>query len=201
VSDDLPNVSRETLGELQDFAELVVHWNRTINLVAKSDDVWGRHIVDCAKLLDGVGRVRGRWVDLGSGGGFPGVVIGILARSRGLPLRVTLVEADRRKAEFLRHAAHRFGLEIEVRHERIEVLEPQGADVVSARALAPLDVLLGYVARHLAAGGLAVLPKGTKLEDEVAAARKLWSFDVDVISAAFGGSVLHVRNVGRLRND
>lgn len=153
-------VSDATLATLQEFTQALQRWTASINLVAPATlaDAWSRHILDSAQLWPLAPPAARHWADLGSGGGLPGLVIAILAR--GTNLRVTLVESDRRKAAFLRDQVARHGLPARVEAERVEVLAPLAADVVSARALAPLDRLLPMVARHLAPGGVALLPKG-----------------------------------------
>jgi 16S rRNA (guanine527-N7)-methyltransferase len=172
------NVSRETLARLEAFAALVLQWTPKINLVSKAStaDLWQRHIVDSVQIFDHAPTQKGLWADLGSGGGFPGMVIACLAAEERPELKVTLVESDLRKAEFLRHAARQLHLDLTVNTERIEQLAPLKADVISARALAPLDLLCAYAARHLAPGGIALFPKGAQAEAEIKAAEQNWHF-------------------------
>jgi 16S rRNA (guanine527-N7)-methyltransferase len=166
-----PAVSRETLARLQALAERVGRWNRAINLVAPStlEEIWERHILDSLQLLRLAPAEIRHWADLGSGGGFPGLVAAADLAARAPAARVTLVESDRRKAAFLRSTAAALGLEVAVAEARIEALAPLGADVVSARALAPLPRLIPLVRRHLAPGGIALLPKGERAAAEIAA--------------------------------
>jgi 16S rRNA (guanine527-N7)-methyltransferase len=174
------DVSRETSERLERYADLVKRWNPKINLVSRAslDQLWTRHIIDSAQLFALRPTDARHWADLGSGGGFPGLVIAALAAEAAPDLRVTLVESDSRKAAFLATAARELGLTVTVKPERIEALAPLGADVLSARALAPLDTLLGYASRHLAPAGRALFPKGARAEEEIAAARKHWAFDL-----------------------
>lgn len=196
------NVSRETFSALKEFEALVRKWTPAINLVSKSSvsDLWSRHIVDSAQIYNAVPTetVR-RWVDLGSGGGFPGLVIALLAKELRPALRVTLVEADLRKATFLQQAAQALSLEIEVIRDRIESLPPLQADVLSARALAPLPELLEFADKHLSQSGTAVFPKGARFLEEVAEARKVWSFDLDSQPSVSesNASILVIRNIHR----
>jgi 16S rRNA (guanine527-N7)-methyltransferase len=143
-------------------------------------ELWDRHIVDSAQLFSFCPAEAQHWVDLGSGGGFPGLVIAILAQELRPSLRLTLVEADQRKATFLRQAAQSLGLSVSVRCDRIESLPPLAADVVSARALAPLADLLGLAERHLQPDGIVVFPKGERYAQEIDAARKTWAFDAEI---------------------
>lgn len=199
------SVSRETMANLQAFSDLVRRWTPAINLVGKATlpDLWDRHIVDSAQIFTLRPPAARTWADLGSGGGFPGLVIAILARDCSPELRVTLVEADLRKATFLRQAAQSLGLEVDVRSQRIETLPSLKADVVSARALAPLAELLSYADRLLAKDGLAVFPKGARHADELAAARREWDFDVDTRPSLSEGeaAILVIRNIHRARHD
>ncbi len=177
------DVSRETLDRLTLYAELLTKWTPAINLVSKSTipALWTRHFADSAQLLDIADTSRGSWADLGSGGGFPGMVIAILAAEKHPGLKVTCVESDRRKATFLRTVARETGVEATVVSERIEALPALHADVVSARALAPLSDLIGYAIRHLAPEGTALFPKGTGQAEEIEQALASWAFRLDTI--------------------
>lgn len=174
------DVSRETSDRLEAFAALVAKWTPKINLIAPGTvaEIESRHIEDSAQLYALAPPGFRHWADLGSGGGFPGIVIAILAAEHDPTACVTLVESDQRKATFLRTALRELGLSATVASDRIEALAPLQADVVSARALGPLPTLLGLVARHLAPEGRAILPKGRGAAAEVAAARASWRFDL-----------------------
>lgn len=170
------DVSRETLEQLDIYADLLKSWNRKINLVSPKtlDVLWTRHFLDSQQLLAHSGPVA-HWVDLGSGGGFPGAVVAILA---GEGQKTTLIESDQRKSAFLRTLA-RETCGFDVISKRIEEAEPQAADVVSARALASLSDLLPYIQRHLSLGGRALLPKGRKAQEEINQALEHWRFDCE----------------------
>ena len=174
------NVSRETADRLCRFAALVARWTPHINLIAKSTvpEIERRHIRDSAQLLSFAPLGWTLWADLGSGGGFPGIVIAILADELQPGARITLVDSDQRKAAFLQSAIRDLGLRARVLSGRAETLPPLGADVLSARALAPLPQLLPLAARHLTPGGRALFPKGRRAEEEIAAARTAWRFDL-----------------------
>lgn len=196
------DVSRETFEALQAYKALVERWTPAINLVSKNTvaDVWSRHIVDSAQVFTAVPTDSARtWLDLGSGGGFPGLVVAILAHELKPDLRVTLVESDLRKATFLRQAAQALKLCVTVHSARIEALAPQDADVVSARALAPLSDLLSYAERHMRARGVAVFPKGARFAAELEDARKRWIFDVDTQPSLSDSeaALLVIRNIHR----
>lgn len=181
---DLPdglNVSRETTDQLKSFLDLVVKWNEKINLVAPSTLIegWERHVVDSAQVFMSVEPQGSKWMDIGSGGGFPGMVIAILARALAPGVQVTLVESDRRKCVFLMEAGRQLNVSVNVVCERVENLPPFGASVLSARALANLGLLLSYANRHLAQDGVAVFPKGRTVGLELDEARRNWMFQSD----------------------
>lgn len=199
------SVSRETFGKLREFETLVRRWSSAINLVSKATlaDLWSRHIIDSAQIFSICPPNAQSWVDLGSGGGFPGLVVAVLAQGLKPSLRVTLVESDLRKATFLRQASQSLGVPVTVRTERIESLAPQNADVLSARALASLADLLGFAERHLRADGLAIFPKGARWAEELVQARTVWAFGLDSrqsLSEA-DATILEIRNIHRARKD
>jgi 16S rRNA (guanine527-N7)-methyltransferase len=172
------SVSRETEAQLAAFAALVTRWNPTINLIAASTlpDIETRHISDSAQLLPLAPPGWTHWADLGSGAGFPGIVIAILARDSLPDTRVTLVESDQRKATFLRTAIRTLDLRAQVLATRAEAAPPLQADVLSARALAPLAQLLPLAHRHLTPLGRALFPKGRRAASEIPDARHDWNF-------------------------
>lgn len=174
------DVSRETAGRLDAFAAVLRRWAPRINLVARGTlpDLWTRHILDSAQLLPLAPPGARTWADLGSGAGFPGLIVAILAAEQAPGLSVVLVEADARKAAFLAEAARAAGVAARIVAERAESAAPLASDVVSARAVAPLPALLPLVHRHLAPGGTALLPKGAGHAAELDAALERWRFSV-----------------------
>ena len=171
-------VSSDTKARLVAFAALVEKWNPAINLVSKTSmqTLWERHILDSAQLFVFASRDRRVWVDMGSGAGFPGLIIAILAAEVHPDLKVILIEADQRKASFLDQVIRTLELTTVLHRGRVETVGPFVADIVSARALAPLDRLCGLAIRHLADNGIAVFPKGAQADDELAVAQKRWKF-------------------------
>lgn len=176
----ISDVSRETSEKLEQFLTLVEKWNPHINLVAKSTipDIWNRHIVDSAQLYQFAPARAKLWVDIGSGGGFPGVVMAIMGQEKSPDTKFILIESDQRKATFLRTAVRELELKADIFAERVEDVLPQSADVITARALASLDELFPFLQRHLGNGGCAILPKGKSYNDEVKAALSNWSFEL-----------------------
>jgi len=144
------------------YLALLRRWNPAINLVAPRTlpSLWERHVLDSIQLLDLAPTAAQNWVDLGSGGGFPGLAVAILAQERRPSLRVALIEADRRKAAFLAEAARAAAVNVQIWASRIEEVPSLGADVVSARALAPPVRLWPLAARHLGTGGTALFLRG-----------------------------------------
>lgn len=198
--DVAPNVSRETLSKLEGFAELVRKWNPKINLVSKSslDELWHRHILDSVQVFQ-LSYGSGHWVDLGSGGGFPGIVIAIL-NQEAEKFRVTMVESDQRKCAFLRTAIRELGLTASVKTERIEHLDNLGADVLSARALSDLTHLLKFAEMHLKPEGIAVFPKGQNWQQEDEDAKKAWSYELEATTSQTNpaAAILKIKDITRV---
>ena len=167
----LTGVSRETINLLCIYAELLTAWNRRINLVGRNTigDLWRRHILDCAQLYPLIPREARVLVDLGSGAGLPGLVLSIL----GFP-EVHLIESDTRKAVFLREAIRLTGASAVVHATRLDRAKVPAADVVTARALAPLVELLEISHLFLAPRGICLFLKGRGVEEELTEAYKAW---------------------------
>lgn len=176
-------VSRETLARLEIYAVLLEKWQKTINLVAPSTiaQIWSRHMLDSAQLMDHVPRNAGSWMDLGSGGGFPGLVCAVIAAETHPKVGVTLVEADLRKAAFLRETARQMSVTVGVMSRRIEDLPPSKVDVISARALAPLSNLCRYAKPHLSETGICLFQKGARFDEELATAEVDWHMIYTVV--------------------
>ncbi|WP_135502754.1 16S rRNA (guanine(527)-N(7))-methyltransferase RsmG [Roseovarius aestuariivivens] len=201
---DVPDldVSRETMDRLQLYAELLRKWNPRINLVSKSTlkDLWTRHIADSAQIAQIAPDTGAYWADLGSGGGFPGLVVSILGMETGHPTHVSLVESDVRKSAFLRTVIRETGAPARVINDRIEDIAPLGADVVSARALADLSTLLEFAHRHLLPGGTALFLKGAQWKKELPEAQSKWNFQHRIAKSKTedGPVILSVTGVSRV---
>ncbi|MBM7067272.1 16S rRNA (guanine(527)-N(7))-methyltransferase RsmG [Actibacterium sp. 188UL27-1] len=174
------DVSRETLDKLNLYERLLYQWNAKINLVARSTlpDRFHRHFVDSAQLLSFVSDDWGDWLDLGSGGGFPGLVCAILAADQYPRLSFHLVESDQRKSVFLRTVARETETNVKILAHRVEDLSPRQASYLSARALSALPDLLHMAHAHLASSGVCLFMKGANYQEEVILARKTWNFDL-----------------------
>ncbi len=196
------HVSRETIDKLLHFQDLVRKWSPRINLVSKQDlqHLWERHVRDSAQLAAFCDTPQ-KWLDLGSGAGFPGIVVAIMIRDRSDVAPVTLVESDRRKCVFLKSAARELNIDVDVQARRIEDLEQLAPTTLSARALAPLARLLGYARFQLAEEGVALFPKGKGWQKEVQQAKEKWSFQYDVLQSITDqdAAVLKIRNIQRIQ--
>jgi 16S rRNA (guanine527-N7)-methyltransferase len=187
-------------GRLGRFVDLLLRWNATLNLIAAKDVavVWERHIADSLQLVPLLPAGIDRAVDLGSGGGFPGLVLAIATG-----VRFDLIEADRRKASFLRSAVLETGAPATVHCCRIEDAAVPPAGLVTARALAPLPRLLPLAVRLLTADGICLLLKGAKVQEELAAAERDWTMTVDQVPSRTGpdGVVLRVGGLRKKENN
>ncbi len=169
--------------KLRQFASLVARWSAKINLVSKADitHIWDRHVQDSLALVPHIPAGTTSAIDLGSGAGFPGLVLCI---ATGIPF--TLIESDRRKAAFLLDAARELDASAKILNSRIEAARTIPAPLVTARALAPLDKLLGLAAPHLAPGGICLFPKGKNAAQELAEARVLWQMEEEQFPGTSG---------------
>jgi 16S rRNA (guanine527-N7)-methyltransferase len=177
-------VSRETYDRFSLLVSELRRWQAVKNLVGPGtlDAVWNRHIVDSLQLL-ALEPERKAWLDLGSGAGFPGLVLGIAGQSRP-GLHVDLVESNGRKCSFLRQAARLTGASTTIHEARLESVIPAfvgKTEVVTARALASLRQLVAWTSPLLETGTVGLFPKGRDAEAELTEARESWRFDADVI--------------------
>ena len=188
------SVSRETMRAVDRYVELLVQWNPKINLVAPNTipEVWTRHVLDSLQITH-LGEESSKWVDIGSGGGFPGLIVACMYPDKDL----VLVESDTRKCLFMRTVIRECKLSARVMNHRIEELEPQSADVVSARALASLPSLFTLAKPHLSSEGQCLFMKGANRKLEVEAARKDWTFDVEEVQSLTSreGAILRIKGL------
>lgn len=191
------DVSRETLRRLTAFDATLLDWSSRMNLIARStiEDRWNRHYRDSAQLFALIPTDAKTLVDLGSGAGFPGLVLAAMGAERGLS--VTLVESIGKKAAFLNAAIEAMGLETaRVLPQRIESLTLSPPDVVTARALAQLEKLLEYAAEFSGEKTVAIFPKGQDVEVELTEAAKSWHMEVEKRPSVTspGSTILVIRN-------
>jgi 16S rRNA (guanine527-N7)-methyltransferase len=173
------SVSRETISRLKTYEKLLKQWQKTINLVGAGtlEQTWSRHFADSAQLLDLAPLSTNRWVDLGSGAGFPGLVLAILLAERE-GAHVALVESDTRKAAFLGEVARQTGVPVDIYPERIEKAATQymvgQVDAITARGLAPMPRLLQLVAPYFSGSTVGLFLKGREAQSELDAANQGW---------------------------
>lgn len=196
---DMPDVSRETRDRLERYADILLRWNQRINLVSPHDlpHLWSRHIADSLQLARLIPSGPINLVDMGSGGGFPGLVIACATDAR-----VTLIESDQRKAAFLREAARVAGVQVHVCAQRLEVADVPPAQVVTARALAPLSRLLEWGTRFLQPDGFCLFLKGRNAEDELTTASAGWRMATNRIPSRTNadGVILELSDIRRVRD-
>lgn len=203
------NVSRETFSRLETYAALLNKWQKAINLVGKDTlpDLWRRHMLDSAQLASfipaqGPNGGSRTIVDFGSGAGFPGMVLAILAADEGRQWDVHLVESDSRKCAFLSTVARETKTSVKIHTVRIESMAVIPAHTVTARALAPLDKLLDYAESFMQQGTECLFLKGVNVGDELTAAHKSWNMQVEQLPSRSGpaGSLLHIREISRVKS-
>ncbi|MED5548126.1 MAG: 16S rRNA (guanine(527)-N(7))-methyltransferase RsmG [Pseudomonadota bacterium] len=196
-------VSRETLDGFDRWRQILVETSAHTNLVARSslDHFWERHALDSFQLMPLVSRETRLVADLGAGAGFPGIALALGFRDRGQAARVVMVDSVGKKVAFLRKVIDDLGLDAEARSVRVETLDPaEGFDLVTARAFAPLNKLLGYAAPLLKNGAEGLFFKGRQYQDELTEARKSWTVDPEVIpSQTSDGVILRIKEVERVR--
>ena len=192
---EILSVSRETLDRLRAYVDVLARWNARINLVGASSlaDVWRRHILDSAQLIRHIDPAARVMVDLGSGAGLPGLILGIL----GVP-EVHLIEADQRKAAFLREAARVTQVPATVHASRVESVKVFTADIVTARALAPLPQLLAWSMPFIGETSVCLFLKGQGLRDELTAAGEKWIMRTQIL-ASLADPTGHILRVEGLR--
>jgi len=194
------SVSRETNTALEAFAALLLRWNRTVNLIARRDEphLWSRHIVDSLQLVPLIPPQTPRGIDLGSGAGFPGLILSI---ATGVPF--DLIESDLRKAAFLREAARILDAPITVHPVRAEAAVVPQVPLITARALAPLPRLLTLAAPFLASSGVCLFLKGANATSELTAAATEWHMQVERIPSrtAPGACILRISDIARVHDN
>lgn len=193
------NVSRETLDKFKRYAELLAEWQAKINLIgpATTGDVWGRHFYDSAQLLPLVlksspGRGPRTWLDMGSGAGFPGLVLSLLGENS-----VFLAEPSAKKCAFLRQVIRETGAGAKILQAKVKDIETFPVDIVTSRALAPIADLLEWGAPYLREGGEFWLLKGNSAEEELTLVKKNWNMTTEIFPSKTGngGKILRFSNI------
>lgn len=195
---DYVDVSRETLDRLEIIVGELDAWRTKINLIGPSefDQVWRRHVLDSLQLAAHI-PPAGHTIDLGSGSGFPGLVLA--ANFAHQDASITMVESVGKKCAFLRAAVEAAKLPAKVIQGRVEAINPEQADCVTARAFAPLPKLLAYAEPWLTNGAYGVIPKGRRWQEELTDALESWRFSYEAIPSVSGdGAILRISEVSRV---
>ncbi len=201
----LMNVSRETLEAFELWHSCLKEWNERMNLVstASLDVFWTRHALDSAQIWRFVPEIAQNLVDCGSGAGFPGLALALMAREEKRNVSFSLIESQGKKVSFLRHMVQRLELSVTVVHDRLEHQTHETYDVITARALAPLNKLLGYAHRVWGENSLGLFLKGQKTDQELQEARQNWGFEVRSAPSLSdpGGKLLQITNLISLSSE
>lgn len=189
------NVSRETMVHLEAYSDLLMKWQKRINLVGTDTlkDMWRRHFYDSAQLFDRVKNIDGPVADIGSGAGFPGLVLAIMGINN-----ISLIESNNKKCSFLREVARNTDTKIDVLSQRIEAISPHPLfDIVIARALAPMDKLLEWSYPLMSDSGQCLFLKGENYEQELTQCQKKWSISTEIHKSLTnpGGVILEIGKI------
>lgn len=180
-------VSRETMERLRAYEALLLKWQKSINLVSSATltHLWGRHIWDSAQLVALAPETATHWLDIGSGAGFPGLVVAVMLRDRP-GFRMDLIESDQRKGIFMREAARVMDVSVAVHSVRVEDWMPEEGvlpDIISARALAPLGQILRWTSPFWGKSTIGLFPKGQTAKEELTQTQKDWIFEAEAIAS------------------
>jgi 16S rRNA (guanine527-N7)-methyltransferase len=193
------NVSRETLNGFYEYETLLSKWNEKINLVSKNTlvDIWERHFLDSGQIIKHVEASGKRWVDVGSGAGFPGLVVALLLRDRRIDCDLVLVEKNKKKGFFLKEVIRKLNLSVEVVNDNIDTLEPLSADILTARAFSELNNLIEIADRHRKKEGICLFLKGENYRIELDKTLNYWFFDYDIVDSlsSSSGKIIRVKKI------
>ena len=193
------NVSRETLSGFYEYKTLLYKWNEKINLVSKHTliNIWERHFLDSGQIIIDVEASGKRWVDVGSGAGFPGLVVALLLRDRKVDCDLVLVEKHPKKVFFLKEVIRKLNLSVEVVNDNIYTLEPLNADILTARAFSELNNLMEIAFRHRKKEGICLFLKGENYKIELDKTLNNWFFDYDIVGSlsSSSGNIIRVKKI------
>jgi len=193
------NVSRETLNGFYEYETLLSKWNEKINLVSKNTlvDIWERHFLDSGQIIKHVEASGKRWVDVGSGAGFPGLVVALLLRDRKIDCDLVVVEKNPKKVFFLNEVIRKLNLSVEVVNDNIDNLEPLNADILTARAFSELKNLIEIAFRHRKKEGICLFLKGENYRIELDKTLNYWFFDYDIVDSlsSSSGKIIRVKKI------
>lgn len=181
---DTYNVSRETFERLKTYEASLHEWQKKFNLVSNAslEDAWNRHFQDSAQLFKFIPKSAKNIVDFGSGAGFPGMVLAIMAAEKTPYLNFFLIESILKKTLYLNEVKKLTGIDnVEIINDRIENIKIPPVDVITSRAMCSLKELLSYAAKFSSKKTLCIFPKGKKFQEEIAEAKKSWNFNCEIM--------------------
>ena len=193
------NVSRETINKLCQYETLLSKWNSKINLISKNTfaNIWNRHFLDSGQIIKHVDASRKRWVDVGSGAGFPGLVVALLLRDRKIDCEMILAEKSSKKVFFLNEVIRQLDLKVKVLNDDIGTIEPLKADILTARAFSELNDLIQIAHIHRKYRGVCLFLKGENYRVELDKTLNYWFFDYDIFDSLSNpsGKIIRVKNI------
>ena len=197
------DVSRETLLKLRAYEASLQEWQNKFNLVSKSslDDAWNRHFVDSMQLFKFIPQSAQSLYDFGSGAGFPGMVLAIMAADKTPYLKVSLIESIGKKTLYLKHVSEICSVNVEIFNQRIESLPKNKVDVITSRAMTSLSDLLGYAYPFCKKETVCIFPKGKKHQEEIDEAKKHWQFECQIhpSETSSEGVILVITKLAKLK--
>lgn len=199
------DVSRETFDKLKAYQALLTEWQEKFNLVSNSSlaDAWNRHFVDSVQLFKFLPDNAETLLDFGSGAGFPGLVLAVIAAEKTPYLKVSLIESIAKKTLYLKEVAKQLGVNVNVINDRIENVPAQKAGVITSRAMTALNGLLGYAYRFCKPETICIFPKGKKYAEELAEAHRHWKFKckIEPSDVSDEGRILIISNLHKIKGD
>ncbi len=193
------NVSRETFDQLKTYQSLLIDWQEKFNLVSKSsiDDAWNRHFLDSVQLFQYIPENAKNLIDFGSGAGFPGMVLAIIAKEKTPYLKVVLTDSIKKKTVYLNEVANKTNTDVEIVNDRIENIPNQKYDVITSRAMTSLSDLLKYSYPFCHKETLCIFPKGKNYALELKEAHLKWKFKCEIKASEQSeeGKILLISNI------
>ena len=197
------SVSRETLERLKAYEASLHEWQKKFNLVSNAslEDAWNRHFLDSMQLFNFVPKTARNLCDFGSGAGFPGMVLAIMAKEKTPYLKVSLIESIKKKTLYLNEVNKITEANAVIINDRIENIPPQSFDVITSRAMASLKDLLNYTKKFFGKNTVCIFPKGKSYAEEIAEAEKFWKFDCKIVPSEMSseGVILIITNLSAIK--
>lgn len=197
------SVSRETLERLKAYEASLHEWQKKFNLVSNAslEDAWNRHFLDSMQLFNFIPKTARSLCDFGSGAGFPGMVLAIMAKEKTPYLKVSLIESIKKKTLYLNEVNKITEANAVIINDRIENIPPQSFDVITSRAMASLKDLLNYTKKFFGKNTVCIFPKGKSYAEEIAEAEKFWKFDCKIVPSEMSseGVILIITNLSAIK--